>query len=81
MLVAKVIVNEETGIPTGEVELVLDQNGLHELCERLEWIRRGETDHFHLMTTEWGSGELQIFQESEKEKLVHHFKVRHVPEV
>lgn len=80
MLIAKVIVNEETGIPSGVVELLLDQNGLHELCERLEWIRRGETDHFHLMTAEWGEGEIQAIPESDSEKAVHHLKVCYMAE-
>jgi hypothetical protein len=80
MLIAKVIVNEENGIPLGEVEFLFDQNGLRELYERLEWIKRGETDHFHLMTEDWGGGELQVFPESKTEKLVHHVKVCLVPE-
>ncbi|HZH87825.1 MAG TPA: Imm32 family immunity protein [Chitinophagaceae bacterium] len=48
------------------VEIHLDKSGAKELIDRLEaFIRNDESEHDHLMTEEWGGGELS----SEKQNL------------
>lgn len=42
-----------------EVALVLDATGIDELCQMLQRLRDSAApDHLHLVTGEWGDGEL-----------------------
>ena len=54
------------------IELSLDQDGLQFLRKQIETLERGQTDHFHLMSAEWGGRELALGPDGVP---VHHLKV------
>lgn len=42
----------------GEVEIYMDYEGLEFLLSHLSFLKNRKTDHVHLMTSEWGGGNL-----------------------
>jgi hypothetical protein len=60
-----------------ELFIHMDENGIDFLIDELtrlaERVKRGETDHTHLMTEEWGGGELS--SESQGDEVLNHVKI------
>jgi hypothetical protein len=42
-----------------EVEIVVDSAGLDSLLAQLSFLKRGQTEHVHLMSESWGGSHLE----------------------
>ena len=40
------------------LDVVFDREGLQLLLRQLQWLHEQKTDHFHLFSESWGTGEL-----------------------
>lgn len=50
--------------------------GLHALANAIDTLAsKGESDHIHLMTPEWGGSELSMEQQNSAASLIHHVKI------
>ena len=69
------IVYLKDGTISDEVELYFDKEGLEQLFERLNHLRDGKTDHLHLMSEEWGLGDLNEEPHKENNRIAHHLRM------
>lgn len=63
------------GSVSKEVELYFDRQGLDLLLEKLSRLRDGKTDHYHLMTSSWGLGDLSEEKQGNNTTLAQHLKI------
>ena len=60
-----------------ELHICTDESGLEflieELTRLLSWVKNEKTEHIHLMTKEWGDGELS--SESQVGEILNHVKI------
>ena len=64
-----------------EIELHGDREGFLELAQALmDLATKGEIDHEHFMTEDWGGGRLSNVRQGLDNRLVHHVKVMFWPE-
>ena len=40
------------------LNVTFDREGLESLLRRLQWLEQQKTDHFHLFSEAWGTGDL-----------------------
>jgi len=40
------------------LDVILDREGLEALLRKLQWLEQQKTDHFHLFSEAWGTGDL-----------------------
>jgi len=63
--------NNGNNSPREELEILLDAAGLQTLVARLQMLADGKTDHIHLMSAEWGDGDI----EAKGDNAIHHVKL------
>ncbi len=59
-----------------EILIDLDEKGLLALIAQLEFLRKRQTDHIHLMSDAWGGSDLVDQPKSEGYAVIHHVKIQ-----
>src|SRR3954466_12883938 len=74
MLTTEIVLTPE-GAVSDEVEIYFDKEGLEYLIYRLSHILEGKTNHIHLMSESWGTGELNEISHKPNNNTVHHLRM------
>lgn len=58
-MIAIQIKDPRPGEAPDEVEIYLDSDGLDSLLAQLDFLKKGKTEHVHLMSESWGGSHLE----------------------
>jgi hypothetical protein len=74
MLTVEICFNNDKTL-SKEVEIYFDEEGLDYLLDRLLRLKEKKTDHYNLMTAEWGEGELSSNKQRRSNQLANHVRL------